>query len=72
MTTKYTLFTDQIGEGKPEDFDPRFTFNAKNQKDANDKAYNWSRYQGLLPREVVAKPTTGNQLDWNTHDEFMN
>lgn len=58
--TKYTIWTDQIGDNNEDDFCPRFTFEAKNQKDASKKASEWARYQGLTQQEVIAKPTEGN------------
>ena len=67
----YTMWTDQIGDSNEDDFCPRFTFEAKNQKDADKKASSWARYHSLPLCEVVAKITEGEQLKWATRNEYV-
>lgn len=69
--TKYTLYTDQIGDGNIEDFQARFVFEANGQFDATRKAEGWASYQGFSITEVMIEPTKGQQLEWNTHNEYV-
>lgn len=71
MSQKYTLYTDQIGNNKKDDFAARFTFEAKNQADATHKAEGWARYQGFTYKEVEARVATGEEIDWMTHNEYV-
>ena len=68
---KYTMWTDQIGKGKETDFFPRFTFEAKNQKNANKKALRWARYQNFSSQEVIANIAKDEQLNWTLHNEYV-
>ena len=69
--TTYTLLDDMMGEGKDEDFYPRFTFTADNIEGAEEKAFGWARYQGLSVKEVKVREAQGEELDWNTHNEYV-
>jgi hypothetical protein len=51
----------------------QFTFTAANDDEAKDKAIGWAHYQGMVYREDVnVTPATGNELQWETHNEWMN
>ncbi len=69
--TNYTMWTDQIGDNNESDFCPRFTFEAKDQEDANEKAFGWAVYQGFTTQEVSARITEGDQLTWQLHNEYV-
>lgn len=69
MTNKktYTMVT-KASEGI---YFRRFTFNASNQDEASDKAYNWARYQGMDARDVTAEPANESELNWATNNEWV-
>jgi len=69
--SKYTIWVDMMGDNNEDDFQPRFTFEVEDQKEANQKAREWARYQGFTTQEVAAKVTEGEQLNWPTHNEFL-
>lgn len=50
-----------------------FTFNAKNDKDADGKAFDWAQYQGMDAREVEARLATAEEATnaYLLHNEYV-
>ena len=69
---RFTMMTDQVGEGKRLDFTPRFTFDATNQKQADKRAQKWARYHSFSLDDVKAVISYGSQLNWEPHNEYVN
>jgi hypothetical protein len=67
--TVYELQTIGYKGARPQ---TQFTFTAANDKDAEYKAIGWAHYQGMVYRDDVAiKIATGDALNWETHNEWM-
>lgn len=68
---KYTLYTDQIGEGNIADFSARFVFEASSQFDATRKVEAWAEYQGFSLTEIMIEPTKEEHDTWTIHNEYV-
>ncbi len=64
---KFTLYLKMF-EGCHE---PRFAFDAKDEKDATTKARGWARYQGMSHTDVSVKPSTDNEAKNWLHNEYV-
>ena len=50
----------------------KFVFDAKDEKDADTKAFGWSRYHSYCYREDVRfREATENEREHNLHNEYI-
>jgi len=50
----------------------RFIFEAKDDKEAEDKAYRWARYQGMVHKiDVISRPAHANETMMELHNDYL-
>lgn len=54
-----------------EEYSPRFSFNAKNEGDAKDKASSWARYHGMIRDDFRVREATENEAENWLHNEYI-
>ena len=67
-TKVYTMMTIGYEGATPQ---PAWTFTAKDDKDASDKAYRWRRYQGFTDKDATYREAQGEELNWETKDSYV-
>ena len=50
---------------------PRFAFSAKNQNEADEKAFKWSQYQHVDHKTTLARLPIDNEKNWQLHDGYI-
>ena len=48
-----------------------FTYTAKDDKEADEKAYKWRRYHGFTKNDATYREAQGEELNWATHNEYI-
>ena len=48
-----------------------FSFNAIDDKDADDKAFGWARYHSFDARDVRVRPSTQHEAAYWLHNEYV-
>lgn len=71
-TLQLNMFSDLTGYGTGKGWQPRFSFHATDQAEAETLANTYARYQGFSPSEVAVSPATEEESgpDWIL-DEFV-
>lgn len=64
----YTMMTIGYPGATPQ---PSFTFTAKDEKDADNKAYGWRRYQGFTSADATFREAQGEELNWPLRNEYV-
>lgn len=48
-----------------------FSYNAKNEKDAENKLYGWTRHHGMSTNDTRIRPATEEEIKYRVHDEYV-
>lgn len=51
--------------------DPRFSFHAVDDQDADHKAFSWACYQGMTSYDYTFRPATESEIQYQIHDEYL-
>jgi len=50
---------------------PRFVFEAKDDKEADDTRLSWARYHSMSREDVIVRESKGSELNWEIHNEYV-
>ena len=65
---KAYMLREQMYEGYWAD---QFVFNAKDERDAQSKAWGWGRYHSFIQDDIKVRPATEQEAATRMHNEYI-